>query len=857
MTGEPRIFISYSRQDGAAAAAEIRDRLAAEGLSLWQDLVAMDGGRDWWRQIEEAITKAEYLVLLLTPKALESEVCAKEWRYARQQGTYVIPVSDGPPGALELHRLARWMRRVDIVDRTVPERWTWLVAKLKQPPQIRRVPMMAEAPPSDFVPRPAEFAKLKAALLDPASKDAVGITAALKGAGGYGKTTLARALCADPDIQDAYHDGVLWVTLGESPGDLLGRVEDLIAIVSGERPGFANVEAACVRLEELLAERRMLIVIDDAWNAADTRPFLRGGPHCARLLTTRDSGTLPRGAAEQPVDQMRGAEAVALLRAGLPPGEDEAFRHAGGAPGRMAAAAAPRQRRPGRPGHPHARLAAGRAGPCRQAARQARPHRLRRERPEGTARRSRQDAGPEPRSAGCERAGSAWPNWLCSPRTSRCRSGPSSCCGERPRGLDEIDTEELLQRLYGLSLLLQLDLDRRFLQLHDVIRAWLRDRLGSGLAEVERFLVDGYRSDCGGEWHRLDDAYALAHLPIHLRSVDEAAWRRLLLDPRWMARKLADGPGVAALIDDYRDTADDLRLVGDALRLSAHVIGRDPTQLPAQLCGRLGNSEAQGTRADRLRAGHPPGPSLSRHAPHAPGGPLISPSRTCGRSTPWRSAGRPPRPLRLSDKTSSSGSWRAGPSCAPSKAMPARSPPWRSCPTAAAPSPPSGDDTLKLWDLESGAVLRTFEGHVGLVTAVVPLPDGRRALSGSEDKTLKLWDLETGAVLRTLEGHIGWGDRRGAATRRPPRALRLRGQDPQAMGSGKRRGLAHPRRPHRWVTAVALLPDGSRALSGSWDHTLKLWDLESGASPAHPRSIRRCGQCSGAAAGRPPRPHGL
>ena len=66
------------------------------------------------------------------------------------------------------------------------------------------------------------------------------------------------------EIQDAYHDGVLWVTLGENPGDLLGRVEDLIAIVSGDRPGFANVEAACVRLEELLAERRMLIVIDDA-----------------------------------------------------------------------------------------------------------------------------------------------------------------------------------------------------------------------------------------------------------------------------------------------------------------------------------------------------------------------------------------------------------------------------------------------------------------------------------------------------------------------------------------------------------------------------------------------------------------
>lgn len=73
---------------------------------------------------------------------------------------------------------------------------------------------MAPDLPNGFVPRAAEFEKLKAQLLD-ARGDAVGITAALRGAGGYGKTVLANALCHDLDIQDAYFDGILRVELGE------------------------------------------------------------------------------------------------------------------------------------------------------------------------------------------------------------------------------------------------------------------------------------------------------------------------------------------------------------------------------------------------------------------------------------------------------------------------------------------------------------------------------------------------------------------------------------------------------------------------------------------------------------------
>ena len=97
------------------------------------------------------------------------------------------------------------------------------------------------------------------------------------------------------------------------------------------------------------------------------------------------------------------------------------------------------------------------------------------------------------------------------------------------------------------------------------------------------------------------------------------------------------------------------------------------------------------------------------------------------------------------------------------------------------------DETLRLWDLDTGACLQTLEGHTGVVQSVALTPDGRRALSGSWDKTLRLWDLDTGACLQTLEGHTDE------------------------------------------VDSVALTPDGRRALSGSWDKTLRLWDLDTGA----------------------------
>src|SRR5262247_3050433 len=317
MTPSPRIFVSYERQDGMGPAQALRKRLEERGFTLWQDLIALEGGLEWWTQIEQAIKSPsiEHLVLVVTPSALERPIIKKELRLARQEGRQVSPVWAGQQ--FEMRDLPRWFERVHIYNIQYPEQWERLIQTLSGPSRQNRVPFMAPDPPKSFVERPGELAALKAHLLDDKG-DAVATTVALRGAGGFGKSALANYLCHDPDIQEAYVDGILHVEIGEQPNDLLARVADLILSLTGERSGLQTVGAASAKLADALAERRCLLVIDDVWREQDLRPFLQGGRNTTRLITTRLDHVLPADTFRVVVDAMRTGEALSLLTQGLP-----------------------------------------------------------------------------------------------------------------------------------------------------------------------------------------------------------------------------------------------------------------------------------------------------------------------------------------------------------------------------------------------------------------------------------------------------------------------------------------------------------------------------------------------------------
>lgn len=113
-------------------------------------------------------------------------------------------------------------------------------------------------------------------------------TAIVRGWPGVGKTTLVSVLSRDPDVGKTYADGVLWTSLDQKPslmsilagwGRALGR-DDLLRV--------ATPEEAVQHLGAILQQKRMLLIVDDVWDAGHGALFQQvRGSSCGLLITTR------------------------------------------------------------------------------------------------------------------------------------------------------------------------------------------------------------------------------------------------------------------------------------------------------------------------------------------------------------------------------------------------------------------------------------------------------------------------------------------------------------------------------------------------------------------------------------------
>jgi WD40 repeat protein len=68
-------------------------------------------------------------------------------------------------------------------------------------------------------------------------------------------------------------------------------------------------------------------------------------------------------------------------------------------------------------------------------------------------------------------------------------------------------------------------------------------------------------------------------------------------------------------------------------------------------------------------------------------------------------------------------------------------------------SHPNNVGEIIFWDTQTWTLTKSLSGHTDKVYSVAFSPDGKTLASGSQDKTVKLWDVQTGALKRTLVGH--------------------------------------------------------------------------------------------------------
>jgi hypothetical protein len=440
-----------------------------------------------------------------------------------------------------------------------------------------------------FVDRPDEYGRM------------VTLTTALYGAGGYGKTTLAAALCRDPDVKREFSGGVLWLRLGKEVDDVTGRILELIGLIDPDQRGLAitDVNTAAELLADTIGDARILLVIDDVWREAQLRPFLRGGPNCVRLVTTRIPQALPADHVAIRIDQMTECQALTTLAIRLPGANDAAMKvrlvelawrlglwaqmlaiangwivsrvNKGTKPADAIAEFEGRLTRRGLTGFdPKNETQRDRAiGICVEASLEDLDESTERSRLYELAALPEDTAVPIPVIAAL---------WAAS--------------GD----MQTDDTDDLLDRLDDLSLLQTLDRGAKVVQLHDNMLWYLRDRIAADgrMAQTHACMVKAIEAACEGDFVRLpgEQGYFWRHLIRHLRAAGRnGEAERLLTDYTWVKAKLrAVGP--RALFETYLTEPEDgeIGLVGRALALSLPALTISAGELPHQIYGRLGKN---------------------------------------------------------------------------------------------------------------------------------------------------------------------------------------------------------------------------------------------------------------------------
>jgi WD40 repeat protein len=593
-------------------------------------------------------------------------------------------------------------------------------------------------------------------------------------------------MCQDERIQTAYYDGILWVTLGKSPGNLIGHLQDLIEVLSGHRPDFVTVEAASSHLKTLLVGRAVLLVLDDVWDLGSATPFLDAGEHCGRVITTRNRGLFSEGGKSVYVSTMNQEEATSLVSCCIPGAQKAAFSQLaarlGGCPLliRIVNGVLRTRLNLGESisdtldyvgeALDRNRLMSFKAPDTRDAVQSTL---------EASLEQLNTGQGDRFRELAVFRAGTEIP------------IETLKCLWAETGGYDNHDTQELLIRLHQLSLLESLDLQAASLRLHELVSSYLQhDPLR--MAELHASLLRAYHVD---DWTKLptDAPYIWYRLGWHLCEASRPEELVALLKRfDWLQAKLEASDVNAVLADfDLVEADGTLSLLKGALRLSAHALTRDKTQLASQLWARLSYNDSRELQLFLAEATEWHGAAWLR---------TLRPSLT-----------RPSASL-IRTLTGHQGSIEAIAITADGSRIISA----------------SRDTTLRVWNASTGTLIRTLTGHEDAVTGVSVLGDGESAASISGDGSLRVWNIATGETIHTAHISKEWLSAL-AVNREGTQAAIGTADGTIIVWDFVQQQVFLTRQLHKGgVACLAFSPDGYKLVSGSSDIERKVLDLQTG-----------------------------
>jgi hypothetical protein len=674
---------------------------------------------------------------------------------------------------------------------------------------VLRPPPVVE-PPGWVVGRPVEAGRVVAGLRRKGG-GTVGITTALLGAGGFGKTTLAEVVCADRRVRRRFAGRIYRVTVGRDvrgPAAVAAKVCEAARFITGDGTAFDDPRLAGQHLGRLLDEQpRMLLLIDDVWEADQLEPFLVGGRRCVRLVTTRVPGVLPGGAVRVRVDQMSPAQARRVLTWGLPPLEKPVVAGLLAATGRwplllwLVNRLLANAVRTGQPVSAAGREVLGRlhaAGPAAVDDLTGVPADL-----------DPGDPGQRVRAARTTiEAGTGLLPGQGADRLAELGVFAEDAAvpvglvlrlWQATAGLDLAEGRQLCARMGQLSLL-SLDPDQGVVSLHDVVRDFLRAQLGhQRITTLNGRLVDVVAADLPAArsladgvpcpavaWWELDDGqpYLWDHLIEHLVAAGRVEHAKVVAsDLRWVGVRLRRFGLVASLTDLSQVRAGQATWLHARLAQAAHLLS--PTD-PAH------------SVVDVLH-------SRLHYEPA-----WVSQVVAAQNRLPWsRLVNRWPLPDLSDPARRTLTGWVHAVAVAPDRSWIAS----------------GGDRTVRVWDVATGRERARLTGHTDWVNAVAVAPDGSWIASGSSDRTVRVWDVASGRERACLTGHTygvhavavapdgNWIASGGYD-------LRVRVWD---VVTGRERAC---RAGHTYRgCAVAVAPDGSWIASGGYDLTVRVWEV--------------------------------